>query len=179
MTILKLVQPTIDYKDDILKYQQEFKATKEVIHGSSSLHNFEDFDEWFEKVQNSDNLERIPHGFVPATQFLSVNDQNKIVGMVNIRHYLNEYLIQIGGHIGYSVRPDERRKGVAKWMLKESLAFLKEKGVERALITCDVDNIGSRNTILANGGVFESTVHDEHDDIDVERYWIEIKGDEK
>lgn len=176
MTNLRLVRPTLQYKEDILKYQQEFNATKEVIHGSSSLHKFEDFDEWFNKVQNSDNLERIPHGMVPATQFLCVNEENKIVGMVNIRHYLNEYLIQIGGHVGYSVRPNERRKGIAKWMLKESLTFLQEKEVERALITCDVDNIGSRNTILANGGQFESVVHDEYDDIDVERYWIDIKG---
>ncbi|MGV2927102.1 GNAT family N-acetyltransferase [Macrococcus capreoli] len=175
MTILKLVRPTIEYKEDILKYQQEFKATKEVIHGSSSLHKFDNFDEWFEKVQHSDNLERIPHGMVPATQFLCVNAQNKIVGMVNIRHYLNDFLIQIGGHVGYSVRPDERRKGIAKLMLKESLSFLKEKDVERALITCDVDNIGSRNTILANGGRLESIVYDEYDDIDVERYWIEIE----
>ncbi|WP_414050424.1 GNAT family N-acetyltransferase [Macrococcus animalis] len=175
MTILKLVQPTIDYKDDILKYQQEFKATKEVIHGSSSLHNFEDFDEWFEKVQNSDNLERIPHGFVPATQFLCVNTQNKIVGMIHVRHYLNEYLTQIGGHIGYSVRPNERRKGIAKWMLQESLNFLKTKDVDKALVTCDYNNIGSKKTILACGGIYESSVHDEHDDIDVERYCIEIK----
>ncbi|MGK0554839.1 GNAT family N-acetyltransferase [Macrococcus capreoli] len=175
MTILKLVRPTIEYKEDILKYQQEFKATKEVIHGFSSLHKFDNFDEWFEKVQHSDNLERIPHGMVPATQFLCVNAQNKIVGMVNIRHYLNDFLIQIGGHVGYSVRPDERRKGIAKWMLKESLSFLKEKDVERALITCDVDNIGSHNTILANGGRLESIVYDEYDDIDVERYWIEIE----
>ncbi|WP_414042624.1 GNAT family N-acetyltransferase [Macrococcus sp. EM39E] len=175
MTILKLVRPTIEYKEDILKYQQEFKETKEVIHGSSSLHNFDDFDVWFEKVENSDNLERIPHGLVPATQFLCVNAHNKIVGMVNIRHYLNDFLIQIGGHIGYSVRPDERRKGVAKWMLQESLAFLNKKGVDRALLTCDVDNIGSRKTIIACGGIYENSVHDEHDDIDVERYWIDIK----
>ncbi|RAI82132.1 GNAT family acetyltransferase [Macrococcoides goetzii] len=175
MTNLRLVRPTLHYKEDILRYQQEFNATKEVIHGSSSLHKFEDFDEWFNKVQNSDNLERIPHGMVLATQFLCVNEDNKIVGMVNIRHYLNEYLLQIGGHVGYSVRPDERRKGIAKWMLQESLKFLKTKDVNQALVTCDYNNIGSKKTILACGGIYENSVHDDHDDVDVERYWIEIK----
>ncbi|WP_414048565.1 GNAT family N-acetyltransferase [Macrococcus animalis] len=174
MTILKLVKPTIDYKEDILKYQQEFKEINEVIHGSSSLHNYDDFYEWFENVQNEENLEHLPHGFVPSTQFICVNAQNKIVGMMHVRHYLNDSLIQIGGHVGYSVRPDERRKGVAKWMLKESLNFLKTKDVDKALVTCDYNNIGSKKTILACGGIYENTVHDEHDDIDVERYWIEI-----
>ncbi|MCE4956429.1 GNAT family N-acetyltransferase [Macrococcoides caseolyticum] len=174
MTYLKLVRPTIEHKEDILKYKQEFKATKEVIHGSSSLHKFDNFDEWFEKVQHSDNLERIPHGMVPATQFLCVNAQNKIVGMVNIRHYLNDFLIQIGGHVGYSVRPDERRKGIAKWMLQESLNFLKTKDVDKALVTCDYNNIGSKKTILSCGGMYENSVHDDHDNIDVERYWINI-----
>lgn len=172
---LKILKPTIDYKDDVLNYQAEFKANNEIIHGSSSLHNFDDLDKWFELIQNEENLERLPQGFVPATQFFCVNAQNKIVGMIHVRHYLNEYLTQIGGHIGYSVRPDERRKGIAKWMLQEALKFLKTKDVDKALVTCDYNNIGSKNTILACGGNYENSVHDEHDDIEVERYWIEIK----
>ncbi|WP_414053394.1 GNAT family N-acetyltransferase [Macrococcus equi] len=170
-----LVIPEEKYQSDIIMYKAEFHDRNEVIHGSSSLHRYEDFDEWLETVQNSDNPDRIPYGFVPATQFLCLNEQGKIVGMINIRHYLNEHLTQIGGHIGYSVRPDERRKGIAKWMLQEALKFLKRKDVDKALLTCDYNNIGSKKTILSCNGVYENSVHDEYDNIDVERYWIDIK----
>lgn len=85
-----------------------------------------------------------------------------------------EYLEKYGGHIGYSVRPDERRKGDAAWMLMQMLEKCRERGMKRVLVTCLAENGASRRTILANGGRYESTVHESEEDVDLERYWIEV-----
>ena len=76
--------------------------------------------------------------------------------------------------MGYSVAPSERRKGYATQMLKLALSKLKASGIERALITCDKENEGSRKTILNNGGIYESTVYEPDERVDVERYWIDL-----
>ena len=85
-----------------------------------------------------------------------------------------EYLEKYGGHIGYSVRPDERRKGDAAWMLMQMLEKCRERGMKRVLVTCLAENEASRRTILANGGRYESTVHEPAENVDLERYWIEL-----
>ena len=94
--------------------------------------------------------------------------------MIQVRHYFNEYLEKYAGHIGYSVRPSERRKGYAKEMLRLALGFCRQIGLERVLVSCKPDNEGSRRTILANGGVYEHTVHVPGEGIDLERYWIAL-----
>ena len=95
--------------------------------------------------------------------------------MIQVRHYFNDYLEKYAGHIGYSTRPGERRKGYAKEMLRLALEFCKETlGLDKVLISCYDDNEASRRTILANGGVYESTVHEPDHDRTLERYWITI-----
>lgn len=90
--------------------------------------------------------------------------------MIDIRHRLNEYLLQFGGNIGYSVRPSQRRKGYATEMLALALEECRKLGIDRALVTCDKTNIGSAKTIQKNGGVLENEVL-EGDRI-TQRYWI-------
>ena len=101
-------------------------------------------------------------------------DDGRVLGMLQVRHRLNEYLAQYAGHIGYSVRPDERRKGVAKWMLRESLDYCRALGLEKVMVACLPDNEGSRRTILANGGVYERTVFEPDDGELLEQYWITL-----
>ena len=92
--------------------------------------------------------------------------------MIDIRHRLNEYLLQFGGNIGYSVRPSQRRKGYATEMLALALEECRKLGIDRALVTCDKTNIGSAKTIQKNGGVLENEVL-EGDRI-TQRYWIAL-----
>lgn len=95
-----------------------------------------------------------PDGFVPDTELWLV-EGDEFLGRIGIRHRLTPFLLEVGGHIGYDVRPSARRKGHASAMLREALGVARGLGIERALLTCDVDNAGSRAVIERNGGVLE------------------------
>ncbi len=102
-------------------------------------------------------------------------DDNRLLGLIQIRLELRGYLVEFGGHIGYSVRPSERRKGYAKTMLKAALEVCREEGLEKVLITCLEDNIGSAKTIESCGGIFEKTVYDDVNyKANMKRYWISL-----
>ncbi len=172
---MRFIEPTIEYEEQIRIYRQEFLDTGSSMDGTGALRRMEDPKQWIEYSLNSKKKETVPDGLVPATQYIFVRESdNKIVGMLQIRHYFNDFLEKFGGHIGYSVAPSERRKGYATQMLQNGLEKCKKLGIHKVLITCDYDNEGSRKTILKNGGVYESTVHEPNEDIDLQRYWIEI-----
>ncbi len=99
-------------------------------------------------------------------------DRNIFVGAINIRHTLNQSLLNTGGHIGDGVRPSERRKGYATNMIKLGLEECRKLGIERVLITCDKSNIGSAKSIINNGGVLENEVIE--DGVVEQRYWITL-----
>ena len=131
------------------------------------------FREYVDKVNSWPSGKFLPSDFVPCSYYVAVV-ANKIVGQVSFRHRLNDYLERIGGHIGYGVIPSERGRGYAKNMLKRALGFAKAKGLNRVLITCDVDNIASIRVIEANGGILESTTLEPELKIQKRRYWITI-----
>ena len=98
-------------------------------------------------------------GFVPDSTFFCLDeDRDTMVGAVNIRHYLNEYLLKYGGHIGDGIRPSERRKGYATKMISLALEKCKKLGMDKVLLVCDKDNIGSVKSIINNDGVLENEV---------------------
>lgn len=168
-----LTRPTSEYVRQIAEYRQEFLDAGDSMDGTGPLMQIEDPEEYINTCTEHEDGERVPSRLVPATQFLFIRKRdNRLVGMLQVRHRFNDYLEKYGGHIGYSVRPSERRRGYAKEMLKAALSFCRRAGIDRVLITCKADNIASERTILANGGIYESTIHEPNESIALKRFWI-------
>ena len=172
---MMLIEPTLEYGEQIRAYRQEFVDSGDSMDGTGGLIKFDDPQEWIVFLAKHKNPETLPEGRVPATQLIFVREEDqKIVGMIDIRHYLSEYLEKYGGHIGYSVAPSERLKGYATQMLKATLPVCKKLGIDKVLITCIKGNEGSKRTILNNGGVYETTVYEPDEKVKLEKYWITL-----
>ena len=174
MDEIKLVFPTKEYEAAVIGYKEEFLRNDEIMQGVAGLDVARSYEAWLKRLNDSLSEETVQPGLVPSTTYLGVRtSDNKVVGMIDIRHRLNDYLFRLGGNIGYSVRKSERRKGYAKAMLGLALEKCKELGLDRVLVTCYKDNIASAKTIMANGGVLEDEVI-ESTGI-TQRYWIALK----
>ena len=172
---MKLTEPTIEYEGQIRAYRKAFLDSGDSMDGTGPLRRMEDPKQWIEYCVMGKDPDKVQEGRVPATQYIFVREEDdKIVGMLQLRHCLNAYLEKYAGHIGYSVAPDERRKGCASRMLRLALPKCRELGIDKVLITCIDSNEGSRKTILANGGVYESTVYEPDEGVYLERYWIDL-----
>lgn len=170
-----LMKPVPAYEKEVREFRREFMDTKSSMPGTGPLEHMDNTKEWLEYSRNCENRKTCPENLVTYEQFIYVRETDKkIVGMIVLRHYLNEFLEKYGGHIGYSVRPSERKKGYGKRMLAECLKVCKTRGLKDVLITCTQENEGSRRIILANGGVYDGTVYCEPFDLYIERYWIHL-----
>ena len=129
---MKLIEPTMEYDKQIQAYRREFLETEGSMDGCGSLRRFETTQEWLYQVEALKRPETTPPQLVPSTQYIYVREaDNKVVGVIQIRHCFNEFLEKYAGHIGYSVCPTERRKGYATQMLRLVLPECKALGIDR------------------------------------------------
>ena len=172
---LRLVPPSEELLEEVRAYREDFLAADSSMDGAGPLRRYEDPRDWLEAVRACENPATVPEGKVQATQFLCVRPSDgRLLGMIQVRHRLNDYLARYAGHIGYSVRPSERRKGTAAWMLREALSYCRALGLDRVMVSCLRSNEASRRTILANGGVYDKTVYEPDAGVDLELYRITL-----
>lgn len=175
---LKFRLPTAEDAAEYISYRQAFLDAGSSMDGTGPMRRTPDPMEWLAINAQYADPATVPEGKVQSTQFVCerVSD-GRIVGMLQVRLALNDFLLHYGGHIGYSVRPDERRKGYASWMLAQGLDYCRSMGLRKVLIACLDTNEASRRTILHAGGVYESTEHEPNENENLERYWITLKGE--
>ena len=167
---LKLVKLSAEYRGQLNEMMEEWTQTGEnIVPYAIRRLDYRNFEYYLENLEVKDTS----GGLVPDSTFFCLDEERNIfVGAVNIRHDLNEYLLRSGGHIGDGVRPSERRKGVATAMIALALEECRRLGMNRVLMVCDKDNIGSAKSIIKNGGVLENEIAE--DGVIEQRYWITL-----
>lgn len=175
MEHLKHVIPNIDYKEKGIEYIQEHLEYHSKINGSGGLDRYiNDYEAWLEKL-NQDRLTIPNENRVPAeTYYLVRQEDNRIIGMINIRLTLNNRLKECGGHIGYGIRPSERQKGYNKINLYLALLRCQELGLKEVILDCDSTNIASSRTMEALSGVRIDEYYSEQEQCLVWRYIINV-----
>lgn len=174
-----LVKPSEISARETIDYREEHFANGEMhMHGSSLLGQAPSYEDWLEQVQRNVSEETVNPDWVISSTFFAVRrSDRRVIGMVDIRHTLNDFLREYGGHIGYGVRPSERRKGYGTQILEQALAYCALIGRERVMLACYSDNPASRKIIIKCGGKLEKTfVHTDGKTVEV--YWITCEADE-
>jgi predicted acetyltransferase len=181
MNDIELIEPSVSYADDIWAFRDEIikhdAENEDQFAGCGRLGECKSPEEWISicELRKSESTCEQTKTKVPSHMYLAVRkSDNRIVGVIDLRHHINHPILGTwGGHCGYSVRPSERGKDYAKEMLRLNIKNAKILGIEKLLITCDVENIASEKTILANGGIYEKTI--DVDGCEMKRYWINVE----
>ncbi len=174
-----LERPTIERKKEIIEYLDEFVKYGSDINGSGSLDKIYDgytFEEALDRCLRMEDEEYAKSvGRCQGKTFLLIRENdNKIVGTINVRWNLSKEMLQFGGHIGYGIRPTERRKGYNKINLYLGMIEAKKVGLDNVMLDCDVNNLGSDKTLKALGGKLERTEIDPFDGILTNVYWFNV-----
>ncbi|MGF2621922.1 GNAT family N-acetyltransferase [Bacillus cereus] len=170
---VSLLTPTTDLQEEYLDFYNEWKDSGETMIPWVITKDPSNFPAMVQELLDAHNGINVPESWVPDSTYWLVTDHNRIIGAVNIRHSLTEHLFNAGGHIGYGIRPSERRKGYATKLLALSLEKAKELNITKALVVCDEVNTASEKTILHNGGLRDDDFIEEDGNV-VRRFWIEL-----
>lgn len=176
--MIRLVMPSAERAEDIMELRQEFLdgSPYVYIHGGGDLQEYQNAKEWIRHVENMRRRETCPENLIDSDIYLAIREEDgRIIGIVELRHHIDHPVLrEWGGHIGYSIRPSERRKGYARTVLQKALEIYKMCGVSEVMLTCSEDNLASERTIRSGGGVYEKTVWAEPLKMNMKRFWIMI-----
>lgn len=172
----ELVAPDIRYKQSYLEALDEYHADVANARRLTAYANVDredlakNFDKYIDQIRNEAQGIDLPEGYVPHSVYWLV-EGDEYLGRVDIRHELNDFLKNEGGHIGYDIRPAQRNKGYGNLLLQLAIQKARELGIENILVTCDIDNPGSNKIIQKNGGNLENT-YQLPNGVVKNRYWI-------
>ncbi len=167
--MIKLIRPDKEHESQAHDFKQEFFDNNEkVINGSELLDQMDNYEEWLVSVTNNISEETVDPAWVVTDTFFAVNEADRIVGIIDLRHTLNDFLKDFG-NCGYSVRPSERRKGYATEMLRQILGIAKQSGMDELHLSVERDNEPSVKTIKYNGGLYERSFEFEGEMADIYR----------
>jgi len=174
---MKFVFPCQKHEQQAAAFMQEFHDHASAVNGAGGLDSFlkdGTYSDWLMKIRNDLDLANILPGRVPAVTYFYVREEDgEIVGICNIRLALNDFLRREGGHIGYSIRPTERRKGYGTRMLREALAFCGIIGLRDVIVTCDQNNPASAGVIKNCGDVLDAEFYSETFQTTIQRYILQ------
>lgn len=171
--MLELIELSLPHRDSFLAGVREFQTDGQMLYYDLESITA-DFAAFVQGLQDQKDRTHIPPGRVPATDYWLYENNTTFIGHLSLRHELNAFLLQMGGHIGYQIRPSYRHQGHGTTILRLGLAKARALGLRRVLVTCDETNIGSKKIIEANGGQLENAIFMESDSIRKLRYWINI-----
>ncbi len=177
---MKLVFPTLAQKARAIEFIEEFHKYGSEVNGSGSLVNFikagKSYESWLDKVISDIDVANVDYSKrVPALTYFYVREEDdRIVGIMNIRLCENDFIRAEAGHIGYCIRPTERRKHYATQMLADGLRVCKLMRINNVIVSCDKVNIASAKTIMNNGGVLDAELFSERFGEVIQRYVIKV-----
>jgi predicted acetyltransferase len=171
---IKLIEPVVELKSEFLAMVKDFRMeNNDVIDGIGSI-DADNFEDSVSRAKDHAKGMDLPEGWVAASTYWLLR-RGRIIGTCNLRHELNEFLRNWGGHIGFSICPSQRGRGYGRRMLALVLKKAQAVGIKKALVACDDNNIASARVIEKNGGKLADKVKTEYADFLVRRYWIELK----
>lgn len=173
-TKVRLSEPCSDLRDEFLTMAEEFYAVGESRYNAA----LSDFAGYYEQLSDLAKGIDLKPGRVPANEFWLIDD-DRVIGRSSLRHHLTTAFELEGGHIGYDIRPAERRKGYGTLILELTLEKAKDRGLTKVLVTCDSDNTGSTKIIKRNGGRFIGQAISPNTGKDIFRFEIEVLSKNK
>ncbi len=171
----KLIIPGIEYAQQIREFKLEFIKNNSSMDGCSSLSLCNTPEEFILNCIKYSSKDTVPSFLLPTSLFMMIRlIDNRLIGMIDIRHYLNDYLYMYGGNIGFSIRPTERGKKYSNLLLKLGLIECEKLCLNTLLITCNEDNLASEKAIQNNDGIYQNTVFNTKTQKYVKRYIINL-----